>query len=99
MIIVAFISLLLFCSVNGQHSVDTYVGGEYLNPDKVRETDPICDVRVTCYDRGLWWVCPNPFDKYRTEPAEEQYNRGMYVKKSFFCVSKAFFNEVDNWNS
>jgi hypothetical protein len=38
-------------------------------------------IECTCYDRLVFWVCPDPRDAQRAAAALEQYNMGCYVEK------------------
>ena len=68
----------------------------YLDPRKVERLntyDEVRDHRVTCYDRGMHWVCPNPQKAELTREIEGQYDFGFFVgKRDYFLSDKDFFH-------
>ncbi len=72
---------------------------EYMNPERLEDLPDGKDVEVRCYDRGLWWVCPNPNDVHRATPAREQYGMGMYIQFKDKRIAQSDFDDCVNWNS
>ena len=56
-------------------------------------------VEVVCYHNLLYWVCPNPNDKSRSEQIDESYGQGYYVTKETLKIPKSVFDDQENWNS
>jgi hypothetical protein len=72
---------------------------EYLNWGKVQALPAAkYGVTVTGYDRGIFWVSPNPQDKRRASEAESQYAQGMYISKQTKTISQEEFDNPENWN-
>ena len=73
---------------------------EYLNPEKVMVTKTdLNGIEILCYDIGMFWVCPNPNDSYRSKDIKEQYNDGMFINRIEKTISYKDFNNSEFWNS
>ena len=75
--------------------------GEYLNWDKVK-TLPDCNtdcVKVIAYNRGSFWVCPNPFDKTRATALRSQWDAGLFFDREIKSISRVAFEDARNWQS
>lgn len=81
---------------------------EYLNPDKVEKLhNEQGTIPVTVYDRIFFKVCPNPQRKHFVNPLEKEYKEGtrigkqnyqVVMKKHFYKLTKADFENPENWN-
>ena len=76
---------------------------QYFNPQKGSELDKgytcnSCE-KIKCYFNGLWYVCPNPKDKSRSESLQKQYENGVYINQKNYYISQEDFSNSDNWNS
>ena len=56
-------------------------------------------IECPCYDRGLFWVCPNPKNPDKYEPARQQYDAGMYMRREVYYIPREVFENRKNWNS
>ena len=72
---------------------------EYMNYQKISaNSSPSGAIEVVCYDRGIYWVCPNPLDKKRAAGNLETYNQGFFIAMKTIRISRAVFEDPDMWN-
>lgn len=55
-------------------------------------------IEVTCYNKFVYYVVPNPNDKQRVKEAEDAYEMGVYVSKDYIYMKLSDFNDQKNWN-
>lgn len=81
----------------------SYAKYRYFNPNIAKKyASRVCDastVEVTCYDRGIFWVCPNPIDKKLVQDMEDQYDQGYFVNKISYYVPEFVLKDPTSWNS
>jgi len=81
------------------------VGTNFLIPEMVRKYGLVGRyggyITVTCYDRLIDknWICPSPNNRLRSERAEDQYERGVYVSKQDYTLTKEQFDDPSFWQS
>ena len=75
--------------------------GRYLNYERLKETSKSHPgpVKVRCFNRGIWYVCPDPRDHGTVADIQKQYDHGMYISHQDFMVSKDYLENKKNWNA
>ncbi len=75
------------------------ISRRYMNYEKLLEAgSPKNPIDVLCYDRGLYYVCPNPENEKLVSEMERQLDFGLYINKIEFRITRenlrdpAFFN-------
>ena len=78
---------------------------EYMNWDQLLTYPPPepgeDTITVTRYDKGTYWVVPNPNDKEKVFEAEDLYwmDASSSVSKTTKIISKKCFDDPSVWNS
>ena len=55
-------------------------------------------VEVKVYDRGIYFVIPNPENADAVKACDDAYNQGMFIaRQTKFCANEAFANPA-NWH-
>lgn len=96
-------ALLAFSATLVLASTQAQPRRKYLVPSMVLQGDNgdiyCSETTVTCYDNGLYKVCPNPKDPSVADTIEEQYGRGYYIDKRDHCLTQEQFDDPDLWRS
>lgn len=72
--------------------------GKYIKYEKLKEAAK-GPIKVNAYDRGIFWVVPDPFDKETCDCLYKQYSQGMYISSRSYYVTQEFLDDKKNWNN
>ncbi len=51
-------------------------------------------IEVVCYDKILFYICPNPKNRALCEILEQQYRLNIYVAKETYKIRECDLNDV-----
>ena len=93
---------LLGTILSGATKINGFRERQYLKPGMVQLYGKIgssrCDcITVTCYDKIIYSICPNPRDSDRCKNIEDQYMKGVYANKVLYTLTKEQFNNQTFW--
>ena len=75
-----------------------YKWDKFFGKHKRKKNTEKCPHFIKCCFNGLWWVCPNPYDKQQIRELDEQFKKKLFTKCQGFTISDEDFNNNENWN-
>lgn len=69
-----------------------------MNFEKLEQEARGGPIEVKGFDRGLFWVVPDPKDLANVEAHTERYNQGFFISYECWNITEAQYNDPSFWN-